>query len=142
MWQGIIIYFDTKNSVHWPKAEATVLATKIKESRGKFGVTYCPEWDYYFSVDGKQYNSTRAVFESCKCHSYRKNAELELNKHPIGSKVFAIYDPENPSKAALRLSNDSPFNMLLILFCMLIVFEIIVLIVILKRINIKHTKPR
>jgi Protein of unknown function (DUF3592) len=131
LWQGIVIYSDLKNSVNWPKTEAIVSASKIIKSSGKLGDTYCPEWDYYYNVDGKKYNSTRTAFGSYKCHSYRKYAERELNEHPIGSKVFATYDPKNPTKAALKLSTGYPFNVL-ILFCMLVVLEVVVPIVIFK----------
>ena len=120
LW-GVNIYLNEKNSTNWPKALAIVSSSKITELKGKNGVSYCPQWTYQFFVDEKQYSSSRTAFGTYQCHSHRKSAEVELNQHPIGSKISAIYNPDNPSHAALRLSNSGSLYWMLIfvgLLCM------------------------
>ncbi|MGZ8236998.1 MAG: DUF3592 domain-containing protein [Methylobacter sp.] len=73
-------------------------------------------WFWVFNV-----SLGRAVFGTYQCHSHRKSAKVELNQHPIGSKMSAIYNPDNPSHAALRLSNSGSLYWMLIfvgLLCM------------------------
>lgn len=132
LW-GVKIYLNEKNSTNWPKTLATVSSSKIIELKGKTGVSYCPEWTYQFFVDEKQYSSSRTAFGTFQCHSQRRSAEIELNQHPIGSKISAIYNPDNPSHAALRLSNSgSLYWMLIFVGLLFMTGGVINLLVILK----------
>jgi hypothetical protein len=118
LW-GVNIYLNEKNSTNWPRTIAIVSFSEIIELKGKTGASYCPKWTYQFFVDGKQHSSSGTAFGTYQCYSQRKSAENELNQHPIGSKISAIYNPDDPSHAALRLSNSGSFFWMLVFVGML-----------------------
>src|SRR5450830_1304142 len=108
-------FFKYKNAKVWPKTEAIVESSQIKNSLGRQGIIYCPIWNYSFVVGQQRYNSGSPAFGSYKCFYNYSNAQLELGKHPLGSKIVAIYNPSNPSDAALNVNIDNTLAALMLL---------------------------
>jgi len=113
---GTNIYFNEVSSANWPKTDAVIKSSKVNMLPGKRGITYCPEWTYSFTVGQQTFISNRTAFGIVTCHKTQKNAEKELDKHPVGSKILTIYDPNDPSKAALNMTKSTffPFEMIFI----------------------------
>ena len=121
LW-GINIYITENKSKNWPITTAIVKESRVIAVKGKYGVSFCPEWSYEFSINTKIYNSSRNAFGVYSCFNTLNKAESALNIHPIGSKVNAIYNPDNPDQAALQLSSSGSLYWMLILIGSLCMF--------------------
>ena len=113
LW-GVKIYSTEKNSKNWPSTIGTVVESRVIGPTGRRNPSYSPEWKYEFYVKSVSYSSTRNAFGVFKGFRKKNNAELELNRHPVGSKVKVIYNPDNPSHAALQLSSSGSLYWMLI----------------------------
>lgn len=113
LW-GLKINSSEKNSKNWPSTIGTVVESRVIGPTGRLHPTYSTQWKYEFYVKSVKYSSTRNAFGVFKGFRQKNNAELELNRHPVGSKVKVIYDPENPSYAALQLSSSGSLYWMLI----------------------------
>ncbi len=111
---GVKMYNTEKNSPNWPSTIGTVVESSVIGPTGRRYPSYSPRWKYEFYVNSVKYNSTRNAFGVFKGFLNKSNAELELNRHPVGSKVKVIYNPENPSHAALQLSSSGSLFWMLI----------------------------
>jgi Protein of unknown function (DUF3592) len=111
---GINKNIEFNNARNWPKIEAFIESQKVVEIKSKLGISYCPQWTYSYSVNGVQYMSSKSAFGDSKCTGWIKLAKKELDKKPIGTKVFAIYDPKNPKNAALKILNENSSDSMLI----------------------------
>ena len=105
----------------WPTAEGTVLSTSISSERKRTGTRkkrrtktmYTAHVRYRYTVDGKRYES-RKIGPSQSSTSSRSSAQAVLDRYPSGSKIQAIYNPDDPREAYLEPGGGG-FALILIL---------------------------
>ncbi len=134
LW-GVNIYFTEKNSQNWPSTIAVVKESKVIGPIGKKQDTYSPEWTYEYFVNSKKYISKRTAFGVHKGFNNKSKAELELSRHPVSSEVKVIYNPENPSHAALELSSSGSLYWMLIFAGVLCIFAGVMILTVLIKSN-------
>lgn len=94
--------------------EGVVTASEVETRRDSEGATYRPRVAYDYRVAGVEYRGTRyAVFDFLSSGS--RYAHTVVREHPVGAVVEVYYDPRDPTKAALDLSDASvPYVLLLV----------------------------
>jgi hypothetical protein len=98
-----------RESVGWPTVEAQVIRSIVEEqvstARSPSGVletivSYFPEVEYEYDVEGITYTSSRILF--VRVNYPKEQAEAVVARYAPGSKVTAYVDPRNPRLAVLE----------------------------------------
>jgi len=89
----------------WQTGEGIVTATDAELQWFRKSSHYHPVVHYKYSVNGKEYTSSRVSFPEPDKDSHQK-ALLFLNDFPVGGKVPVYYDAGNPSNVCLEKGFD------------------------------------
>jgi hypothetical protein len=96
--------------------QADLLERRIEESSGEDGNTYRPHVRYRYSVNGRQYESSRVRF-SYVSDGNRARAEAELPPQQVGQPITVYYSTHSPATAVLHTGVE-PMQLMLPLFLM------------------------
>ncbi|MBM4258466.1 MAG: DUF3592 domain-containing protein [Deltaproteobacteria bacterium] len=83
---------------------ATVVASEIVErgsNRTTHGTSFSPRIVYRYTVEGKEFESHRYFF-SGQGWSDRDSAQAVTDQYPVGQRVQAYINPQNPREAVLN----------------------------------------
>jgi hypothetical protein len=82
------------------ESRAKVLDKRISERHDEDGVTYCPEIQIEYTVEGVVYRAW--TFEITKMYSSNRSAKQAiLDRFPIGAEKPCWYDPQHPEQVVL-----------------------------------------
>lgn len=95
---------------------ATVLSSQVLSRSSKNGVTYYPAITYQYTVQSRTRTADRVFPLPIRVStSNRRWAEGIVADYPVGRKVPAYYDPQNPDRAFLVRRHDFfPYMLVLI----------------------------
>ena len=89
-----------RQSQTWPKDQATIIRSEIRESSDGDGMSNLPEFSYRYAVAGVEYTSSRHT-EGTPFPATEADVQLMLQRFPVGSVVQVAINPSNPSCAML-----------------------------------------
>lgn len=109
----------------WPSAVGRVASCEIveEESTDREGHTstwYNPVVRYAYTVDGREYQSSRLRFGNYRSAS-RKKAEAMLTPYPAGATPAVRYNPERPDECVLETRKPGPIYLIMALFGLIFV---------------------
>lgn len=84
----------------WPKTTAVIDKSEIAHHRGDNSVTYTPDIQYHYIVEGQNYEGERFWFRTSNVNDL-KTLEVTMKPYTVGTEVDCFYDPENPSSSVL-----------------------------------------
>jgi hypothetical protein len=90
----------------WPMAPGQVLASGIGQQSGENGMTYYPQVNYAYNVNGQTYQNQRIVFGGGQTGN-RGPAEKTVARYPPGSSVSVYFNPANAQDAVLERRSGS-----------------------------------
>ena len=109
----------------WPSTEGRVVASLVErdrrdgyetDSQGRrrhyVDTTYHARVEYSYQVDGRTYTSDRIWIADGEAWEERSGAEDFIAQYPPGSEVELVYNPTDPSDAALIV--DAPTRLIFI----------------------------
>ncbi|WP_081765237.1 DUF3592 domain-containing protein [Robbsia andropogonis] len=107
----------------WPSVTATIEAHRVDSFsvRGR-ATSWRPVWLYSYDVDGVRYrvdSDTLRGGYSASSYTSKDIAEENAETRPVGSKVLAYYNPQNPKQSVLDRRYDGPhfdFGLSLLMF--------------------------
>lgn len=109
---GLILYSRKQHqkaaaSQNWPVVDAQIVLAEVREQRdldaeGDLRQTYYPHVEYTYQVAGITYQGKTIAFGGRKGFSSPRNAEKEIAAYPVGARVKAYYNPQNPKEAVLE----------------------------------------
>lgn len=115
----------------WPQTAGRVVSSTVEHYRQRVGgartgdlVTfYEAVVEYSYSVDGREYHSTRLSFGG-KAAGAQALAEAQAAQYPAGSQVMVHYDPNNPANAVVdvRIAQGLTFFIAALAFFALAIF--------------------
>ncbi len=92
-------------SVHFPKADATVTVSNVSSasSRAADGTrsatSYSANIEFQYQVNGAAYSTSTRHFGQTTGSTDSSEAELLRLRYPIGANTWVYYDPANPASA-------------------------------------------
>lgn len=104
------------SAANWPRVQATIESGYVYETHSRRS-QWCPNWNYAYAVAGNIYRSNKmepTLTTSRRCFPTKEIAEKSMKDLPVGSRVFASYDPDNPSQSAIVVETIGFFEFLLI----------------------------
>jgi hypothetical protein len=116
---GFVVYGFIKQADAAGRFRATlgtVTASEVVVDPGDSdsGPTYAPRITYRYTVDDRNYTSSRYAYGMVS-HSGHKNVQRLVADHPPGKAVTVYYDPRRPGESVLDLAVPAQ-NWLLVLF--------------------------
>ncbi len=108
-----LIFFSIRSkkkadaSLGWPSVTGKVLAANIRESinrddDGRETVSYYPQVEYTYEVNGQDLNSKRLSFGGVVAQQTRDKVQAILQQYPVNSTVLVYYNPANPAEAVIE----------------------------------------
>lgn len=108
-----LIYFSIRSkkkadaSQGWPGVTGKVLAATVRESinrdeDGNETVSFYPQVEYTYEVNGQDLRSKRLSFGGVVAQKSREKVQAILQQYPIDSTVLVYYNPANPSEAVIE----------------------------------------
>lgn len=89
-----------KQSTEWPKVNATIIRSAIREDTDSEGTAHRPEFTFRYSIGGTEYTSTRHTEGMPFNHT--KTAALELiARFPVNGSIMVAVKPNEPAFAVL-----------------------------------------
>lgn len=93
---------NARTSEAWPTVEGRVVRSEVDHSTdSEGGDSYLPQIDYTYTLDGMQYENDRVRFGE-NSYSFRRQAEAEVERYPVGRRVDVYYEPGNPENSVLE----------------------------------------
>lgn len=94
------------SSYTWPSCEGKIITSKVTMSsshrlRDNKGISYYPDVDYEYVVDGKKYIGEK-IFYGQYGSGMRDKIQKIADKYPAGKMVTVYYNPKNPGEAVLE----------------------------------------
>jgi hypothetical protein len=98
---SVLVSQGAQDAAGWPTTEGTVTNTYIAQHTGSKGaISYSPEVQYQYQVDGFSYTGDRlGVISQSSSYDW---ALSYLNNYQVGSTVTVHYNPANPADAVLE----------------------------------------
>ena len=92
-------------SATWPKADATIVDSLVRDRGSQTQKRFCPYVIYRYMVDGVLYDSTSVRLDSdlSQCSADRQWANDIIRPYRAGRTLPAFYDPARPSTAILEI---------------------------------------
>jgi hypothetical protein len=117
-----------RNSLSWPTTTGKILKTKIYERTDTVVVVGSTDYyvyvKYVYSVDGKEYTSSKVRFTEPSSFMDLKDAQRERAKFPVNKEVDVYYNPDNPESSCLEPGGSNILITVAEVFMMLIVVGI------------------
>jgi hypothetical protein len=86
-------------TMNYPRVEGVVTASEPTKTEGSR--TYNWKLEYTYAINGKSYTGTRYAYSEPDWY-YPEDIDRLTAAFPVGAKVPAAYNPEDPTDAALR----------------------------------------
>lgn len=106
LFVGAANFHKQKLAIHWPTTEGVIISAKIN-NLGRGNVI--PVYTYRYTVNNKQYSNNRQFIGSGVIYVHVKDAQLNMKKHPIQSKIKIHYNPDLPEDSTILISLDTGF---------------------------------
>ena len=92
-------------SATWPKADATIVDSSVRDRGSQTKKRFCPYVIYRYTVGGVLYDSTNVRFDRdlSQCGTDRQWANDIIRPYRTGSTVPVFYDPAQPGKSTLEI---------------------------------------
>jgi hypothetical protein len=102
-------YARLNQSATWPKTEATIVDSGVRDRGNQAKGRYCPYVLYRYTVGGVLYDSTKVRFDRdlSQCSADRESANNIIRPYETGKSVPAYYDPVQPGTAILEIHKIS-----------------------------------
>ncbi len=119
LWLGVHEAIAKGAASNWPTTIATIDKVGTYEHKDRYGTRYCPDLEYFYTISDVIYHSNRmepTITTARHCYAKRDDAENDLKKLPIGSKISIRYNPQIPSQSSLVILKPiGSFELLLII---------------------------
>jgi hypothetical protein len=89
-------------SKEWPSVPGEITRSEIETYRRDGKTQYLPDIAYKYSIDGKNYTSSKVTVGDPPYSSNTSPAKRVQSEYPEGKSVEVYYDPEVPSSSALK----------------------------------------
>lgn len=105
LWDAASQSDRLNRSSAWPKTDATIVASGVRDRGGQTRKRFCPYVIYRYTVGGVLYDSTNVRFDRdlSQCGADAQWANDIVRPYAVGSTVAAHYDPARPSTAVLEI---------------------------------------
>lgn len=103
---GAANFHKQKVAIHWPTTEGVIISAKINNLGRGYVI---PVYTYRYTVNNKQYSNDRQFIGSGVVYARIKDAQLNMKKHPIQSKIKIHYNPDLPEDSTISISLDTGF---------------------------------
>jgi Protein of unknown function (DUF3592) len=109
LWSAASESARLNQSATWPKTEATIVSSGVRDRGSQTRSRFCPYVIYRYTVGGVLYDSTslRFDFDLSQCSADQKWANDIVRRYVVGSTVPAFYDPRRPATAVLEIHKVS-----------------------------------
>jgi len=87
-------------ALRFPSTEGRILSAEVREHDGEDGPTYSVEFEYVYTVAGREYSGTRYRYPTGST-SGSGWAHRVVSARPAGSKTPVYYNPRNPEDSLL-----------------------------------------
>jgi hypothetical protein len=84
----------------WVERPCVIESSQVQSHRGDDGTTYSVDILYRYSVDGREYKSSRYHFMGGSTGGYRGKQDI-VRRHPPGRETICYVNPANPNEAVL-----------------------------------------
>jgi len=120
---GVILFFldfrllyKSIQSENWSQTEGIITKSELYKSEGvDNSVSYQPQVEYQFEVDGILYKSKRLYFGSSIGSSFKKRKSKKyVNKFPVNTKVTVYYNELNIKQSVLETGIHSEILLLFV----------------------------
>lgn len=107
LWRG---YARAKETREWPKVPAVVLVSQVGERQlgREVPKEYTHELVFEYRIDGEFHRSKRLKRRENPFFKKREKVEPYVEKYPVGGKVEAFVNAENPEEAVLEHETKAP----------------------------------
>lgn len=115
---GLLDFVRAVSSRDWPTAEGTIVSSEVdSETRsvgdGQSSTSCWPKVGYDYTVNDKTYSGDTIAFSSLRSGPHigsgRAEAQVVVDRYPVGKQVRVYYNPKDPEIAALE-SGDTALN--------------------------------
>jgi hypothetical protein len=97
----------------WPSADAEVTKSTVHRMSGPKGFQYRAEWEFRYTVEGKEY---RTPWQSSTMNSSYTRRKAEADGFAVGSRHAVRCDPSNPNAIELNAAPTPRFFLVPIIF--------------------------
>ncbi|MBN2763381.1 MAG: DUF3592 domain-containing protein [Bacteroidales bacterium] len=94
-------------SKKWPTVSGEITRSEVKVWRSDGKTHYQPDIAYAYSIDGKNYNSSKITVGDPPLDNNVTPAKRLQAEYPVGKEVVVYYDPELPESSALKPGNKA-----------------------------------
>jgi hypothetical protein len=101
IWAGRSIK-DSLRSRHWPRANAIVTVSEVREITTDGNDYFIWQVEYVFEVSGRQIKGNAVRFGGDENFETKSEVEDQVGKFPVGSRILVIYNPDRPQRCALQ----------------------------------------
>lgn len=122
----------------WPSVSGEITRSEVETYRKDGKTQYLPDIAYKYSIDGKNYSSSKVTVGDPPYTSNISPAKRMQAEYPVGKSVDVFYDPEVPSSSALRpgiQKND------IFLAVILGIFPLLGILILISGVRSKIRKP-
>jgi hypothetical protein len=112
-----------RTPARWPTARGVITATRVDEWRGRACTFFEPVVEYAYTVDGRQFTSTRFWYKALRYEDDRAAAEENFAKFDPGSEVTVRYDASHPSRSVVKFGEPSAVVFVVAMVTMMLVFD-------------------
>ena len=96
-----------RQSENWARVRATIVSSRVKESRGDKSTTYRVDISFKYKFNGIEYVGGTYDFMTGSDGDYRSKRKI-VNRYPPGKSAYCYVNPENPTEAVIsREFNNS-----------------------------------
>lgn len=89
-------------SKNWPSVQGKITRSEVDTYRKEGKTQYLPDIAYNYTVDGKQYASSKVTVGDPPSTSNISPAKRLQSEYPVGKEVEVYYDPEVHSSSTLK----------------------------------------
>jgi len=101
---------QARQSASWPQTDAEITKSEVVREDEKGKPAWDPKISYRYTVDGKNFTSSKVSWRSFSTSIYI-HAEEVATKYPVGSVHKAFYSPDDPSKSILESGTNWMVNL-------------------------------
>jgi len=108
---AVYTYLRGERAKSWPTSQGKVIRSGVRQqtstdSDGRNSVSYFPDVEYSYSVNGAPQSSERIVVGATTSQS-QESAAAVAARYPLHEKVTVYYDPNDPSYGVLQAGAPS-----------------------------------
>jgi hypothetical protein len=109
LWVAVSESTRQNQSATWPKADATIVDSLVRDRGNQAHNRFCPYVIYRYTVAGVLHDSTslRLDRDLSQCSADRQSANDIIRPYQVGNTVPVFYDPAQPSTATLEIHKVS-----------------------------------